>query len=200
MVTQKREFFDCISKEWDIKHKQKKEVIKLENFVENLDLKEGEKVLDAGCGNGRLAPFIKKKIKEKGKIIGIDFSEKMINRGKKNGNLKKVSYIQTDIHYLPFKKNSFDSVICLAIFPHLNDKNKALVDIYNVLKPGGKLFIAHLMKRENLNHYHSQIKPVCNDLLPNKLSMKQMLEENGFNNIDIKNRKDSYMATAIKAV
>lgn len=46
-----------------------------------------------------------------------------------------------DIHNLPFKDNSIDAVICMAVLEHVEDPKRAMEEVYRVLKPGGYAFI-----------------------------------------------------------
>lgn len=53
----------------------------------------------------------------------------------------KTTDVVADSHYLPFKDNSFEAVIALNVFEHLNDPVQASSEIFRVLKPGGRLII-----------------------------------------------------------
>ena len=53
----------------------------------------------------------------------------------------KTTDVVADSHHLPFKDNSFEAVIALNVFEHLNDPIQASSEIFRVLKPGGRLII-----------------------------------------------------------
>ena len=102
-------------------------------FLDNININSS--VLDIGCGNGRNL-FYRKDIN----ITGLELSEELCtivrNRG---GKVKCGNMID-----LPFPDNSFDYIICVAVYHHLdNDANrtKALKEMYRILKPDGKVFI-----------------------------------------------------------
>lgn len=114
-------------------------------------------VLDTGCGT--CGPLIRL-LQEGFKVKGFDFSEKMIDEGKKE--LIKSGY-DPDIIFkgdLEDEKiisdEKFDAVIAYGIFPHIIDENKALRNISKVLKKNGKVFIEFrndLFATFSLNRY-----------------------------------------------
>lgn len=100
------------------------------------------KLLDIGCGNARnLIPFIKNKFT----CTGIDFSKNMISFAKEllNKNNIKAKLIQAPSTKIPFKPNTFDYIISVAMIHHLTKKErqKTLNEIKRTLKPNGKALI-----------------------------------------------------------
>ena len=128
-------------------------------------IKVGQKILDLGCGNGRLFfSFLKDYGVE---YYGIDNSEKLIEIAK-----KRISKFQSpifkeflspnfqiaDITDLPYQDNFFDLVISIAAFHHLPTKElrlKSLAEVYRVLKPGGYLLMTnwHLWHQPYFKHF-----------------------------------------------
>lgn len=93
------------------------------------------KILDAGCGTGLLA----RKLARFGQVEGMDFSEEALKLAKKRGvGVKKGS-----IDRLPYNKQVFDVVVCADVINHIwvKDEQKALHELYRVLKPGGILIL-----------------------------------------------------------
>lgn len=104
-------------------------------------VKGGNKILDVGCGNGRLYQLFKDK---KVIYIGIDNSEKLIEIAKKEWERNKAEFLVADILNLPFENESFNIVASIAVLHHLPGHElrfKALKEISRVLKPGGILFL-----------------------------------------------------------
>jgi len=154
-------------------------------------------VLDVGCGTGRLIPQLKKVIGETGKLVELDFSIEMLKIGKNRYGYQNLLFIQGDGHVLPLKDCSIDTVICFAFFPHLSDKLKGMKAFARILKPGGKLIIAHQMNREELNRFHGNVDgPVSDDLLPDETKMKELFETAGFRDIEIREWPGFYLAAA----
>ncbi len=108
------------------------------------------KILDIGCGNGRnLIPFAEKDFS----CEATDFSISMIKNAKakfKKLGLKGKFHV-SNMTKLSFKDNSFDYLICVASFHHLNkfDQKKALKEFKRILKPKGKMYITSWNKWQN---------------------------------------------------
>lgn len=97
------------------------------------------KLLDVGCGNGRLSHFLKKEPIE---YIGIDNNRTMLRIAKKKNPQAKFRY--GDVCKLPFPARSFDTVWSIAVLHHLPNKTlqlKALREIKRVLIRGGSLML-----------------------------------------------------------
>jgi len=104
-------------------------------IVKKLNIKPNTKVLDLCCGTGDI-PQIISKIYPECKVFGLDFSPEMLKLAK----LKqpKGIYILGDCTNLPFKENEFDYItICFGL-RNIQNRQKALQEIYRVLVPGGK--------------------------------------------------------------
>jgi ubiquinone/menaquinone biosynthesis C-methylase UbiE len=105
--------------------------------------KNGDRILDYGCGNGRLLELINNKNVE---YIGVDVSQKLIDIAKSkyasdNLNFLKISSSQTS---LPFKDNFFNTVYSIAVFHHLPSeelRNKTANELYRVTQPGGYIVV-----------------------------------------------------------
>jgi ubiquinone/menaquinone biosynthesis C-methylase UbiE len=99
-------------------------------------MKGGEKILDLGCGNGRLFELFKNR---NVKYTGVDTSVEFIERAKeKYGDY----FVVADAFNLPFSDNSFDSIWAIAFFHHIPSKHlrlKILKEIKRVLKKDGKI-------------------------------------------------------------
>ncbi len=102
-------------------------------------VKNGDKVLDAGCGNGRLLELFKDKVID---YTGIDISEKLINLARKK--YSDNNFIVADTLNLPFPDNNFDKVFSIAVLhtiPSCGLRQKVLFELRRVLKPSGFLIL-----------------------------------------------------------
>lgn len=101
-------------------------------------IKDGERVLDLGCGSGRLYQLFTNKNID---YIGVDFAENLVKIAKeKYGDYFEVA----DILSLPFSDQYFDSVWSIAVLHHIPTielRKRALGEIKRVLRPGGRVIV-----------------------------------------------------------
>ena len=117
----------------------------LETICDELEIKPGEKILEAGCGTGNLAI----KIKERGgDVIGLDNCKEALEIYKKKDPSAKV--VLADLREkLPFPDNYFDKIACnntLYVIPKEKQLD-VLEELYRILRPGGKLVIVNPIKK-----------------------------------------------------
>ncbi len=192
-----RTYFNQRAAIWD-EAVAEKDITKLEQMAQRLDIEPGSTVLDVGTGTGVFVPFILGRIGENGRLVCLDFAQEMLKRARGKGFKRNVDYVCADIANSSLNEETFDAVVCYSSFPHFQNKSKALSEMYCVLKKGGGLFICHTSSRATINGIHRQIPEVHNDLIPGEDEMHQMLSEAGFTDINIWDNSDSYLASARK--
>ena len=102
-------------------------------FLEKLD--KNSLVYDIGCGNGRNMNY------NNLNFIGIDNCENFI----KICNKKKLNVVMSNITEIPFKSNSADAILCIAVLHHLSSNEnriKALLELKRIVKPTGKILLS----------------------------------------------------------
>lgn len=112
-------YYDQIAEGYDELHKNE-QLNKLRIIKENLDV--GNSLLDVGCGTGFSLDFFKAE-----KKVGIDPSKELIKQCKHK-------CIEGKAEALPFKDNSFDSIICVTAAHHFKDLKKGVDEIKRVAK------------------------------------------------------------------
>ncbi len=103
--------------------------------------RNGNKVLDLGCGNGRLYQLFDGMSIH---YIGLDQSEELIKKAQEK--FSGVDFAVGDMRELPFPDDSYDIIYSIAAFHHLanaEDRLKALSEMRRVLKPGGKVVMTN---------------------------------------------------------
>uniref|UniRef100_Q0HWJ5 Methyltransferase type 11 n=1 Tax=Shewanella sp. (strain MR-7) TaxID=60481 RepID=Q0HWJ5_SHESR len=107
------------------------------------------KILDFGCGYGRIT----KEILELGysKVVGIDSSEEMVNRGLSECPELDLRYLSTEV--LPFSDGEFDSIVLCAVLTCITEKSSrhtAMSELHRVLKPQGIIYLAEFCSDNSL--------------------------------------------------
>jgi len=117
------------------------ERLKAHYVMKKIDLKIGEWVLDAGCGIG---VYCFEMAHRGANVLGVDISSKSVRRGHyaaKKANLNNVAFIVADICHLPFKGNSFSTVICIDVLEHTDNDLISIVELHRALINRGKILI-----------------------------------------------------------
>ncbi|MCD6516034.1 MAG: class I SAM-dependent methyltransferase [Candidatus Aminicenantes bacterium] len=193
----RRTFFNNAAQNWEIEHRQEKEKDKLNRLIPHFMVNAGDRVLDAGCGTGRLIPYLKKSAGSSGRVVEMDFAKNMLDIAKEKYRHSEIFFVQSDARFIPFKENSFDVVICFALLPHVPDKQMTLREFKRILKPNKSLIVAHTMSRKELNGFHKRVKgPVTQDLLPDEKEMEALFCNAGFRNLSITDQPSLYIARA----
>jgi protein-L-isoaspartate O-methyltransferase len=114
----------------------------LDNLIHNDTIfPKNSLVLEAGCGVGAQTKIIAPKNPDSN-FISVDLSEDSIREAKeliKSSGIHNVEFRQADIYHLPFKDETFDSVIVCFVLEHLHNPIQALHELKRVLKKGGAM-------------------------------------------------------------
>ena len=152
-----KKMFDLISKNYDkindiisfYTHKYAKY-----KAIKELNIPNNSKILDLCCGSGDLGRIIKK-LNKTTTVIGVDFSEEMIKLARKKN--KNITYELQDATNLSFENNSFDFIVMGFGLRNIKEEQKALNEIYRILKPNGKFLHLDFNNKTFLNKIYDKI-------------------------------------------
>jgi SAM-dependent methyltransferase len=109
------------------------------------EIKEGDAVMDIGCGVGIDLIFAAKIVGPSGRVVGVEMVSEMLDRGKRNiktMGLENVTFVEGSAEKLDFPEDSFDVVISNGVFNLIPNKEGAVAEVFRLLKPGGRFMIA----------------------------------------------------------
>lgn len=107
-------------------------ISRVESTLNLLSKLSGETVLDVGCGVGLLDVLINEN------VVSLDISKEDLLELKK---IKKYGIVRGDACVLPFKKDTFDIIMCTQVLQYVSSPYKALVEMNRVLKEEGRLIL-----------------------------------------------------------
>ena len=117
-----------------------------EAFISLLNLDGSETVLEIGCGTGRIAKRIISRCK---KYVGVDISAKTVCAAKKHFvNADNAFFVNED--FLDYRTNEkYDVIYSTLTFMHIEEKEKALMHVFNLLKPKGRFVLSIDKNQQN---------------------------------------------------
>jgi len=125
--------------------------VQLDKLLEVLDLTPANRVLDLGCGVGRITEYISDRTGAK--IMGVDFAEGVIDRANKRTAMKRdrVSFCVCDINDLNFPSNSFDTIIALDTLYFVDDLDETLGAMKRIIGDAGQMgiFYSQIIKPDD---------------------------------------------------
>ena len=111
-------------------------------LISILNIRENINFLDIGCGTGFAIGEVAELTNNNSQFYGIDISSKMIEKAKNNFSGKNnCHFFEATVESIPLKADFFDIIICVNSFHHYLNPEKALEEMFRVLKKGGRLYI-----------------------------------------------------------
>jgi arsenite methyltransferase len=126
----------------------------------------GEVVLDLGCGAGLDTLLAARRVGESGKAVGLDLSTEMVAKARRNASLlglANVEFLHGEIESLPLPDASIDLAISNGVFNLCPDKPGVLREVYRVLKPGGRLQMADILRESHVSAEEAAKKGTWSD-------------------------------------
>ena len=188
----RKQFFDKMAEGWENRNYQPKTLAGVKKILDRLNLPKGITILDVGCGQGILLPFLRKLAGKQATLIALDASANMLKAVKEKH--AHTLPLHSRAENMPLLDEYVDAVICFSAFPHFSDKAAVANEFYRVLKPGGKAYVLHLVDSKTLNCHHDKYHAVAGDHMPCADAMKTLFVQAGFKTTQLEEDKEYYFS------
>lgn len=158
-------------------------------------INKGDVVIDLGSGAGNDAFIARHEAGENGKVIGIDFTEAMIDKARKNAETRgfhNVEFRLGDIEKMPVTSNVADVIVSNCVLNLVPNKDGVFKEIFRTLKPGGHFSISDIVLEGTLPieiREAAEMYAGCVSGAIQKSKYLQLIDENGFKNVIIQKNK-----------
>lgn len=158
-------------------------------------IKDGDTIIDLGSGAGNDAFIVRRIAGDKGKIIGIDFSEAMITRARNNVEklgFNNIEFRQGDIENMPVSANKADVIISNCVLNLVPNKENVFKEIFRVLKPKGHFSISDIVLVGELPAKLKQAAEMYAGCVSGAIQKNEYLaiiKKTGFTNITLQKEK-----------
>jgi SAM-dependent methyltransferase len=166
-------------------------------------IKPGDTVLDLGSGAGNDCFVALSETGPTGKVIGLDFTQEMIDKAERNKRsigVENVEFILGEIENIPLPDNSVDVVISNCVLNLVPDKNKAFSEIYRVLKSGGRFSVSDIVTGMELPaelQKSAEMYAGCVAGALMKDEYMRIIRDTGFSSINIVKQKNIHIPESI---
>ena len=161
-------------------------------------IREGDTVLDVGSGSGTDILVAAVRAGPKGRVTGLDITEAMIDKARGNiekSGFKNISVTKGEATMIPLDDGSVDVVTSNGVLNLVPDKERAFSEIFRVLRPGGRLQLADIVTRENVQAACGIVPQLWADCIGGASVEKDyldMIRKAGFRDVKVVDRIDYF--------
>jgi demethylmenaquinone methyltransferase/2-methoxy-6-polyprenyl-1,4-benzoquinol methylase len=157
------------------------EMVRLERLFQHTGPLRGLKILEPGCGTGRLTEILSDLAGDKGSVVALDISPGMIDVARRRiATRRNVEIHLCAVEELPLEENRYDLILCHQVFPHFEDKRQVLSILARTLNPDGRLIVIHFINFDEINDLHRKAgTAVASDITPGEEEMRRLFDGAG---------------------
>lgn len=163
------------------------------------EIQPGDTVIDLGSGAGNDCFIARHETGEKGKVIGIDFTNAMIKKARTNAEklgFNNVEFREGDIEEMPVSDNVADVVVSNCVLNLVPNKQRVMQEIFRILKPGGHFSISDIVLLGDLPaalQEDAEMYAGCVSGAIQKQDYLGYIKETGFENVTIQKEKPIFI-------
>ncbi|MFE4415989.1 class I SAM-dependent methyltransferase [Streptomyces sp. NPDC056821] len=192
--THVQEFFTARAADWDSRFPDDGPAYAA--AVAELGLREGDRVLDAGCGTGRALPPLRAAVGAPGIVVGADLTWAMLEAAVRAGRDREGLLLLADVGALPLVSGSFDAVFAAGLIAHLPHPSENLRELRRVVRPGGALALFHPIGRAALAA--RQGRQITPDDLRAEPNLRPLLSRSGWRMTSYVDEDARFLALAVR--
>lgn len=192
--THVQEFFAARAADWDTRFPDDGPVYAA--AVTELGLREGDRVLDAGCGTGRALPPLRDAVGPSGVVLGADLTPAMLEAAVRAGRDRDGQLLLADVARLPLRSESLDAVFAAGLVAHLPNPTENLRELARVVRPDGTLALFHPIGRAALAA--RQGRQITPDDLRAEPNLRPLLSASGWRLTSYVDEDSRFLALAVR--
>ncbi|MGW2284824.1 class I SAM-dependent methyltransferase [Streptomyces phaeochromogenes] len=192
--THVQEFFGARAADWDTRFPDDGPVYAA--AVTELGLREGDRVLDAGCGTGRALPPLRDAVGPSGVVLGADLTPAMLKAAVRAGRDRVGQLLLADVAGLPLRSESLDAVFAAGLVAHLPNPSENLRELARVVRPAGTLALFHPIGRAALAA--RQGRRITPDDLRAEANLRPLLSGSGWRLTSYVDEDSRFLALAVR--
>ncbi|MFJ6291878.1 class I SAM-dependent methyltransferase [Streptomyces griseoviridis] len=193
--THVQDFFGARAADWDSRFPDDGPAYA--DAVAALGLREGGRVLDAGCGTGRALPPLRAAVGASGVVVGADLTPAMLQAAVRAGRDGDGRLLVADVAALPLRTGSLDAVFATGLIAHLPHPAENLRELARVVRPGGVLALFHPIGRAALAA--RQGRQITPDDLRAEPNLRPLLAGSGWRMTSYVDEDTRFLALAARA-
>lgn len=118
------------------------------NIVKNLYVKPGMRILDVGCGPGRVTLPLAHAVGPSGIVVAMDIQSEMLKKTEEKAQAAKLSnivYLHAGIGEKKLEHNTYDRIVMVSVLGEIPNQKAALQEVFDALKPDGILSVTEII-------------------------------------------------------
>lgn len=192
--THVQDFFGARAADWDTRFPDDGPAYAA--AVAEIGLREGDRVLDAGCGTGRALPPLRAAVGPSGVVLGADLTPAMLEAAVRAGRDREGQLLLADVAALPLRAQSLDAVFGAGLIAHLPNPAENLRELARVVRPGGTLALFHPIGRAALAA--RQGRRITPEDLRDEANLRPLLVSSGWDMTSYVDEDARFLALAVR--